>query len=109
MIVCQSLSFACTCLFTSYILLSGLLSDLLFPSVPSLLVPCVTLLHTFFTHPLVCLLASLPSPRGLGCVSVLASREGRIAGHLDLLGEVEKTVSAQGPAVSFSQIRSDFT
>ena len=61
----------------SYILLSGLLSDLLSSSVPSLLVPCVTLLHTFFIHPLVYLLASLPSLRGLGCVSILASREGQ--------------------------------
>ena len=38
-------------------LLSGLLSGLLLHPVPSLLVPCVTLLHTSFTHPLVYLLA----------------------------------------------------
>ena len=42
-------------------------------------------------------------------MSILASREGRLAGYLDLLDEVDKVASAQGPAVPFLRTRSDFT
>ena len=41
-------------------------------------------------------------------MSILASREGRVAGDLDHLDEVEKVASAQGPAVPFLRTRSVF-
>ena len=98
MIVCPSLSFACTHLFVLY---THFFLDYLVTCshpVPSLLVPCVTLLHTIFTHPLVSLLAPLPSLCGLGCVSILASR-GRVSSRrLGPRDEVEKTESSKGPA-----------